>query len=262
MLDHIRGVIFDMDGVIYRGNQPLAGAGETLAFLAEARIPYVMVTNNSSQTAAQYEAKLRGMGFAVPAERVITSAAATARYLKRLAPKGGRVYLLGEAGLRAEVERAGFTLADRSVDFVVVGIDRGLTYDKLRIAVRALLAGARFVATNPDLLLPMEDGFDPGNGVVLAALSAATGIQPTVIGKPEPPLIELALEVLGRDASETAIVGDQLRTDILAGRRVGLFTIMVLTGSSHVEEITALGISPDLVVEDLPALIAAWRAAR
>lgn len=257
--ERIRGVILDMDGVLYRGSTPLPGAREIIGFFQEVGIAYALATNNSARTANQYQQVLERMGIVVPVERILTSAMAAAWYLRRLAPQGGTVFVIGEEGLLQEIAAAGFTLSAEDPRFVVSGLDRTLTYEKLAIACRAISRGAKFIGTNADPILPTEDGFIPGSGAILAAIAKATGVEPVILGKPEAPLVEMALERLGTTPETTAMIGDQLGTDILGGKRLGLRTILVLSGVSRREHIEESGVVPDLVVSGLPELLELWR---
>jgi 4-nitrophenyl phosphatase len=255
----MRAVLIDMDGVLYRGQTALAGAGELLAFLRDAGLKYLLVTNNSTLSQEQFAARLAGMGIAVAPESIMTSGVATAAYLRTLAPAGTTVNVVGEEALVNEMRKAGFTLAGRDAAYVVCGWDKTITYEKLKIACLAIRAGARFIGTNPDKTYPLEHDIIPGAGSIIAALVAATDTQPTIVGKPEPIIIEQALRWLGATAAETAILGDRLDTDVLAAYNSGALSILVLTGISTAAEAAAATVKPDLIYADLPALIAAWR---
>lgn len=260
-LASIQGFIIDIDGVLYRGGQPLAGAREFIEFLQAEGTPFLLLTNNSTRTPAQYVDKLRRMGIEVDEETTLTSAQATAMYLEQAAP-GARVYLIGEEGLRAEIAGRGFILAEEDVEFVVVGMDTHLTYDKLRMATLAIRRGATFIGTNPDRTFPSEEGIVPGCGAILAALEAATDVRPLVIGKPQRTMFELALARMGTGQGTTAVLGDRLDTDILGGKEVGLLTILVLSGVTSRHDLESSSIVPDLVFEGLDQLQAAWQEAR
>jgi len=167
------------------------------------------------------------------------------------------VYAIGEEGLRAALGER-YTIAEEGADFVVVGMDTGLTYEKLRVATLLIRGGARFIATNPDKTLPTEEGLVPGNGASLAALEAATGVAPFVVGKPEPASFDLALARMGVGKEGTAVIGDRLETDILGGRRAGLSTILVLSGATSRQELENSTIKPDLVFENVRQLYESW----
>ena len=246
----IAGVIADLDGVLYRGDAPIADAVRAFQHWEQAGTPYAFVTNNATKSANAFADKLTRMGVKTAPDQVITSSIATAAYLQtRWAPKTP-VYVLGSAALAAVVEQAGFLVTEDKPAAVVVGLDRDFTYARLRTAVRAILAGATFIGTNADILLPVEDGFDPGAGTMLAAIAAATRTQPLIIGKPEPRMIEMALERLGTPRENTVMIGDQIATDILAGQRAGLRSILVTTGVAG----DASG-TPDQTVDSLMELV-------
>ncbi len=261
-LTQLRHCIIDMDGVLYRGSTPITGATAFLGFLRQRGIPFLLLTNNSTLTAEQYVAKLAGMGVAVEAECILTSAEATARYLAAIASPGTEVYAIGEDGVEAELTERGFVLRDDTkVAYVVVGFDRHFTYRKMATASLAIRGGARFVGTNPDKTFPSELGQMPGNGAVLAAIEASTDTAPVVIGKPKPAIFELALQKLGAEAATSAVVGDRLDTDILGGQRVGLVSVLVLSGVTSAQQLRGSSIAPDLVYKDVAALHRAWRDA-
>jgi 4-nitrophenyl phosphatase len=258
-LTQLRSLIIDMDGVLYRLNTPLAGAAGFVQFLRETGKHFLLVTNNSTLTVAQYVAKLAGMGIPASEGDILTSAEATAQYLASMTPPGTRVYVIGEHGIRAALQKRGFVLADDSdVAYVVAGLDRRLTYDKLRAAALAIRAGAQFIGTNPDKTLPTEAGLIPGTKAILAALEVATGTPPLIIGKPEPAMLQLALQKLQAEPGTTAIIGDGLETDIAGGHRLGLTTILVLTGVTSPEQLAQSALQPDLVYPDIAALHRAW----
>ena len=260
-LSVIRHLLIDMDGVLYRGSTALPGGQELLALLDEIGVSYLMVTNNSTLTPRAFAQRLGRMGMQVDESRVMTSAVATAAYVASLAPAGTRVNVVGETGLVEALQQRGFVLAGRKADYVVAGWDKTLTYEKLKTACLAIRDGAVFVGTNPDKTYPLERDIIPGAGSILAALIAATDVQPIIVGKPEPIIIEQSLALLGARAEETAILGDRLDTDILGGRRAGIATILVLTGISTAEEAAASPTPPDAVFPDLPQLLAAWERA-
>jgi 4-nitrophenyl phosphatase len=257
----IRHMLIDMDGVMYRGATALPGASDLISFLDDNTISYLLVTNNSTLSQAQFSQRLAGMGIPVPEERIITSAVATAAYLSTLAPAGTRVNVIGEDGLVGEIRKRGFVLAGREAEYVVVGWDKTINFDKLKTACLAIRDGATFIGTNPDKTYPLEHDIIPGAGSILAALVAATDVQPLVVGKPEPIIIEQSLRILGARAEETASLGDRLDTDILGGHRAGTTTILVLTGIATAEEVERAPVQPDYVFRDLTTLLARWRPA-
>ena len=250
-------LIIDMDGVIYRGDQAIVGAKEFVALLQREGVPFLFLTNNSTRTPGQYVTKLDKMGIAIEEKDVLTSAQATALYLEKIALSGSRVYAIGEEGLRAAL-REKYTIAEEEASFVVVGMDTRLTYEKLKTATLLIRGGARFIATNPDKTLPTEEGLVPGNGAAIAALEAATGVIPFVVGKPEPAIFELALARMGVGKEGAAVIGDRLETDILGGQMAGLSTILVLSGAASRQELENSTIKPDLVFENVRQLYEAW----
>lgn len=254
----LNAFILDMDGVLYRGHQRLDAAAEFLSFLQARHLAYILLTNNSTRTPASVAARLREVGIDVDASNIITSSVATASYLKHQRPNGARVFVIGEEGLRAPLADEGFTLVENGqADYVVLGMDRTVTYEKLKRATLLIRAGAQFIATNPDTTFPTPEGLVPGAGSLIAALKATTGESPLVIGKPEPTCFNLALEKLGADKATTAAIGDRLDTDILGAQRAGLHTILVLTGVSTRSDLDTSVVQPDWVFENLFDLMAA-----
>ncbi len=261
LIDEVLTFLLDMDGVLYVGNTPIEGAAKTVAYLRRKGKKIIFMTNNSGSTRRAYVQKLAKMGIAARESDVLTSGYVAMLYLRERAPRA-RVYVVGELGLKKELINGGFKiLADRraeEADFVVVGLDRAMSYKKLTAGVRALLAGAELIATNMDATYPTEGGLSPGAGAVVGALSASSGKQPkVVIGKPSPFMIKLALGIVGSRPSETAIVGDKLATDILAGKRFGLKTILVLSGVTSKGDIRKIDVEkmPDLVVPSIKSLM-------
>ena len=254
-LKNLKAFVFDMDGVLYAGSQRLPGAAELLADLQRRNFPFVLLTNNSTATPAKVSARLAEMGMIIAPAQIITSSLAAVAYLKQLRPDGARVFVIGEDGLREPMQAAGFTLADEGpADFVVVGMDRTITYGKLKRATLLIRAGAPFIATNPDPTYPAPEGLVPGCGALIAALKTTTGVSPLIIGKPEPASFQVALQKLGAEARHTAAIGDRLDTDILGGRRAGLRTILVLTGVTPRHELATSDIQPDWVFDNLSEL--------
>lgn len=253
-LSAIRGLLLDMDGVIYRGDTPTPGAPEFFQFLRVAGIEFSLITNNSTRTIAQYVEKLAKMGIFVEDEEVLPVGEATAEYLSANAPAGARVFVIGQNGLIEPLHRAGFKLTDQRPRYVVVGMDVHFTFEKLRIACQAIRAGAGFIASNRDATLPVEDTVLPGSGALVAAIEVCSGEHPVVIGKPEPAMLEAAMARLGMMPDEVAMVGDRLETDVIAGKRAGVTTMLVLTGVTSSEEVERSTTKPDHVFQDLNEL--------
>jgi 4-nitrophenyl phosphatase len=259
ILRSLRHLIIDMDGVLYRGDEAIAGTGELLGLLRRRGIGFVLATNNSTQTPQQFVDKLAGMSVQVHAQEVLTSSLATAGYLARIALPGTRVFLVGMDGLQTALQVAGFRLVEDGAEFVVAGMDFTICYERLAQASLQIRAGARFIGTNPDLTFPSERGILPGAGSLLAFLEAASGVQPTIIGKPGTAMLEQALARMGAQPATTAMLGDRLETDILAGQRARLHTFLVLSGVTDEVMLSASEIQPDLVFNDVAHLHAAWR---
>lgn len=257
LLRPIRALISDLDGTLVAGDRPQPGLLPFLALLRRRAIALTVVTNNTVRTPEQYRTRLAALGAALDADQIVTAAQAAAEYLRGELAPGAALFVVGESGLRGALREAGFTLLDDSASpaaAVVVGGDRTVTHEKLKHAIRHVRAGARFIGTNPDVLVPVEDGLAPEAGVLLAAIAAGAGASPTIIGKPERALLDLAMRRMGSTPATTAILGDRLDTDILAGRRLGLTTIFVLTGADDLAAIRAKGITPDLTVSGLAEL--------
>lgn len=262
LLERYRGArafIIDMDGVLYRGGQPLPGVNDFFNALELRERKIILATNNSTASPADYVVKMAKMGITVTADQVVTSSTVTRGYLQEHLPAGSTVYVVGMPALSQQVfEGTSFVPADESsttIDAVVAGLDFTFTYEKLRVATRAIRAGAAFIATNTDATLPAEDGVLPGSGSIMAAIATASGAPPVVMGKPEPVMVEQALKACGVSADEAVMVGDRLDTDILAGNRASVLTALVLTGVSTREDLATSPILPDLVFSDLPAML-------
>ncbi|ASJ11565.1 HAD-IIA family hydrolase [Thermococcus thioreducens] len=256
------GLIFDMDGVIYRGSEPIEGARELINFLKEVGIPFIFLTNNSTRDPAMYREKLLSIGIDVPEEVIVTSGLATRLYMERHF-EPGNVFVIGGEGLHREMERLGWGIvgieearkgAWRQVRYVVVGLDPDMTYEKLKYATLAIRNGARFIGTNPDTTYPAEEGLYPGAGSIIAALKASTGKEPLIIGKPNEPAYEVARSKLD-GVDEIWMVGDRLDTDILFAKRFGMKAVMVLTGVSTLKDVKETGIRPDLVLPSVRELL-------
>ncbi|WP_431202486.1 HAD-IIA family hydrolase [Bradyrhizobium betae] len=245
----IRGIISDLDGVAYRGDTAIPSSVTAFRTWHEQGMPYAFVTNNSTKSAAQFAAKLAGIGIPAEPEQVFNTISAATALLARRWPRGTSVYAIGEQPLFAAIEAAGYDLAAADPEVVVLGFDSTLDYAKLRTAIRAALAGATIIATNPDVLTPVHDGYDPCVGVLTAAVIAAVpSVTPIVVGKPHPFLIEQALEYLGTAKHETIMIGDQLATDIAAGNAAGLRSILL---ASDVPFNSATDVIPHRVISTL-----------
>ena len=253
----IKHLIIDMDGVLYRGDQPMPGLCEFFAWLRERSIAFILATNNSTRTPQEYADKLARMGVQVSPAEILHSGHAVARYLARDYPRGTRVHVFGMPSLKQAMTDEGFILADEDVSLVVASMDRAITYEKLKRATLLIRGGARFIATNLDPTNPSEEGLIPGTGSMIVALEAASGTKPMAIGKPEPIIYQLAMEQMGARPETTAALGDRADTDILGGKRAGLMTICVLSGSSDRAEAEAF--EADMIFDDIAHLLETWR---
>lgn len=253
------GFIIDLDGTLYRGSERLPLAAAFINELRDSGVPYVLMTNNSTRTPEEVAGHLNRLGIPAAAGDVLTSAQAAARYLDDL-NEGKRVFCIGEGGLKTALEEAGCTFAERDADFVVQGLDRTFDYGTIKKAMDLIRGGARFVVTNPDVRLPTEDGFIPGAGSIAKAIETASGVQPVIIGKPSTIITGFALDRIGLPASSVWMVGDNYRTDMLAGHHAGCRTALLLTGITDAASIPALaeetGVTCDFVGEHLGEFMA------
>ena len=263
----MRGLLIDLDGVVYTGREPIAGAAEFVAEARRRRMNFLLVTNNSTTSPELVAERLRGMQIQVEPQEILTSAQAAVAYVRAQCEAGAPVRIIGEAGLRQAAEAEGLVIVEdgeATCDWVIAGLDRSFNYEKLTGATRAIIGGARFVATNADALLPIEGGqVLPGAGTIIAAIKTATAVEPVVLGKPEPGLFEHGLRRLGHlRPDEAAMIGDRLDTDVVGGRRAGLHTILVLTGVTTPSEATAAHPPPDAVVPNLASVadLFGWRS--
>lgn len=235
----IKNVICDIDGVLMHDNRAVPGADLFLARIQEQKMPLVILTNYPSQTAQDLSNRFAAAGLDVPESAFFTSAMATADFLKR--QEGKKAYVIGEGALIHELYNAGFTITDINPDFVIVGETRSYNWDMMHKAAYFVANGARFIATNPDY---HGHGFVPACGALCAPIEKITGRQPFVVGKPSPWIIRSALNKMQAHSEDTVIVGDNLRTDILAGFQAGLETILVLTGVSTLNDVENMPFRP------------------
>ncbi len=245
----IEGIVFDLDGTLYRGDEPVPGAADFVAAAREKGVRCLFVTNRSSRAPEEVADQLNGLSIPCEPGDVLTSAQAAAEWL------GGKsVFMIGGDGLKTALLERGVRLTELAPDAVVVGYDEELTYEKLARACLLIAAGARFIGTNPDRAIRTERGLLPGAGSILAALETATRVKPTIVGKPEPRIMTQALARFGLPADRALAVGDNLDTDIPAGARAGMRTALVLTGVSTRADLAAAAVRPDIVAEDYAEL--------
>ena len=244
----------DMDGVLVREEHPIPGAAEFVTRLRELGLPFLVLTNNSMYTRRDLAARLAANGLEVPEESIWTSALATADFLQSQRP-GGTAFAIGEAGLLTALHTVGYTLTERDPDYVVLGETRTYSFERISQAIRLIVGGARFIATNPDPTGPTPDGPLPATGSVAALISRATGVEPYFVGKPNPLMMRSALNAIDAHSETTAMVGDRMETDVVSGLEAGMFTVLVLTGSTQREEAEAFPYRPSRIVESIADLI-------
>src|SRR6478736_402926 len=250
----IRSWLMDMDGVLVHEAEALPGADRFLAALRAHGRPFLVLTNNSIYTRRDLAARLRTSGLEVPEEAIWTSALATARFLEDQRPAGS-AFVIGEAGLTTALHQSGYTLTERNPDYVVLGETRTYSFERITQAIRLIAGGARFIATNPDPTGPAPDGPLPATGSVAALISKATEVEPYYVGKPNPLMIRSALNALDAHSETTAMVGDRMDTDVVAGLEAGLETVLVLTGVTTREQAERFSYRASRVVESVADLI-------
>lgn len=251
--------IFDLDGTIYLGDQPLPGAAETVAALRAAGKRTIFLSNNPTRTRAQYAAKLSHMGIPTPVEDIVNSSFVMAQWLLREAP-GATLFVVGEEPLMSDLRDAGFRFSERAgeIDVVVASFDRTFVYHKLQVAFDAIRAGARLVATNPDRYCPTPAGGEPDAAAMIAAIEACTGARcDPIVGKPSPIMVATITQLLGLPPERCIMVGDRLETDIKMGVDAGMATCLVLTGDATRAKLAASGLAPTLVLERIDGLLEA-----
>ena len=249
-MDGIKNYLMDMDGVILRGTTLIPGAAEFVEHLREQDLPFLILTNNSLYTPRDLQVRLSYMGLHVQPEAIFTSALATAQFLHDQRP-GGRAYAIGESGLTTALHDIGYVLTDQEPEYVVLGETTTYSFERITRAIRFVTAGARFIATNPDAMGPGEGGIVPATGSVAALISAATGVKPYFVGKPNPLMMRTALRTLNAHSENSVMIGDRLDTDIIAGTESGLRTILVLTGVTTREEVERYPYRPTWVRESI-----------
>lgn len=245
-----KGYLIDLDGTMYRGEEKIEEASDFVKALRERGVPYLFVTNNSTRKPEQVAEKLEHFDIPATGEQVFTTSMATANFIYER-KQDATVYIIGEEGLHDALVEKGFTLVDENPDFVVVGLDREITYEKLAKACLAVRGGATFISTNGDIAIPTEHGLLPGNGSITSVIAVSTTVDPIFIGKPESIIMEQALKVLGTTKEETLMVGDNYDTDILAGMNADMDTLLVHTGVTTVEKLTEYEVQPTHVVHNL-----------
>ncbi|WP_436861048.1 TIGR01457 family HAD-type hydrolase [Staphylococcus caeli] len=254
-MKNYKAYLIDLDGTMYKGTKEIDGAAQFIEYLNQHQIPHLYVTNNSTKEPEEVVLKLKEMGISAQPNEVVTSAMATAEFISQASP-GASVFMLGGSGLKNALTSHGLELKnDEFVDYVVIGLDEAVTYEKLAIATLGVRQGAKFISTNQDVSILKERGFLPGNGAITSVVSVSTGVQPVFIGKPEPIIMNKALDILGLERSEVAMVGDLYDTDIMSGINVDIDTIHVQTGVTTKEEIEQKSVPPTHTFKDLNEVI-------
>lgn len=253
--DHpIHSWLTDMDGVLVHEQAALPGAADFIAALQQYGRPFLVLTNNSVFTPRDLRARLSRSGIDIPEDSIWTSALATARFLAEQAP-GSSAYVIGEAGLTSAMHEEGFILADSDVEFVVLGETRTYSFEAITRAIRLVKGGAKFIATNPDVTGPSAEGPLPATGAVAAMITAATGIHPYYIGKPNPLMMRTALNRIGAHSETSVMIGDRIDTDVKSGLEAGMRSVLVLSGSTREEEIAQYPFRPTTVLDGIADVV-------
>jgi NagD protein len=253
-LEGVKNYLIDMDGVIVSGDTLIRGAAEFIHRLGDQGIPFLIFTNNSQYTPRDLQVRLHHIGLDVPPDAIFTSALATAQFLNSQRP-GGSAFAIGESGLTTALHDIGYVLTDQVPEYVVLGETRTYSFERITQAIRFIDAGARFIATNPDVIGPGEGGLVPATGAVAALINAATNIKPYFIGKPNPLMMRTALRTLNAHSEDSAIIGDNMNTDIVAGIESGLKTILVLTGVTSREQAKRFPYRPTWILNSIADVV-------
>jgi glycerol 3-phosphatase-2 len=252
------GLIVDLDGVVWLGGEPVPGSVAALAALRARQVPLVFLTNDPTRSRAEVAARLRRIGVDVTEAEVVTSGSALASFVQQREGSGKTAFVIGSPSLKSELVGTGLELrsgeAGRDAEIVAVGGHEGFDYHELRIAAQAIRRGASFYAAGRDATFPTPDGPWPATGSILAAVETAAGVRATIVGKPEPYIFEVACSLMA-DCHQVAIVGDHIESDVAGGKRAGLRTILVLSGTTSNAELTTAVVKPDVVLEDLSRLL-------
>lgn len=244
----------DMDGVLVHEGHPVPGANEFIRRLTESHKRFLVLTNNSIYTPRDLASRLQAAGLDVPVGAIWTSALATAKFLNDQRPEGS-AYVIGESGLTTALHEVGYILTDLDPEYVVLGETRTYSFSAITRAIRLIEKGARFIATNPDVVGPSNEGSLPACGAVAAMITKATGVEPYFVGKPNPLMMRSGLNAVEGHSESTAMVGDRMDTDIVAGMEAGLYTCLVLTGVTRKEDIDRFPFRPSKVVNSIADLV-------
>jgi NagD protein len=250
----IKSWLTDMDGVLVHEGVAIPGAAELIKHWQDTQTPFLVLTNNSIYTPRDLSARLVAGGLNVPEDSIWTSALATAAFLDKQQPKG-TAYVIGESGLTQALHDIGYTQTDNNPDYVVLGETRNFNFENLTKAIRLINAGARFIATNPDATGPSADGPLPATGSVAALITKATGMEPYIVGKPNPMMFRSAMRKIGAHSESTGMIGDRMDTDVVAGIEAGLHTVLVLTGIADDAEIKKYPFRPTEILNSVQDLV-------
>lgn len=253
-LKQVRGLVIDMDGVLWQGDRPLPGIQKFFNTLRQQNIQFILTTNNNTMPPEGFVKKAATMGVALTLDNIMTASLATLSYLQAHYPAGSPVYVIGEPPLKKMVMEAGFELAEKDVKAVVVALDRQFTYEMLKRGSILIRDGAEFIGVNPDACYPTAEGLAPGSGPIVAALACASGVEPKFMGKPERFIFETCLQRMGLQPHQAASLGDRLDTDIEGGLRAGMKAILVLSGVTKAEEAKKSAIHPTWVFTGIDEL--------
>jgi NagD protein len=251
---NITAWLTDMDGVLVHEGHAIPGAAELIQKWLETETPFLVLTNNSLYTPRDLAARLQAGGLHVPEDRIWTSALATAAFLNKQKPRGS-AYVIGDVGLTTALHEVGYIMTDHNPDYVVLGETRNFNFENLTKAVRLILNGARFIATNPDATGPSQEGVLPATGSVAALITKATGREPYIVGKPNPMMFRSALNKIKAHSETTGMIGDRMDTDVVAGIEAGLHTVLVLTGISDQAEIEKYPFRPTEILQSVADLV-------
>ena len=250
-----KGFLIDMDGVIYKGSEPIPGAVEFINSLREKGYPFLFLTNNSQRTPRDVCYKLRKLGFNVNDEDIFTCAMATARYLASR-KEHGTAYVIGEGGLLTELHNVGYSIVDDHPDYVIIGEGRTIMLESVDKAINMIMNGAKLIATNLDPNCPVGSGKTrAGCGAFVAMLEFATGKQAFSVGKPSPVMMRMARKILQLSTDETIMIGDTMSTDILGAGSMGFTTVLTLSGVTKESDLDQFGYTPDFIIKSVNDLL-------
>ena len=258
MKHDIKAVILDMDGVLWKDSDPIGNLPIIFQRFTDENVRVILATNNATSTVGQYLQKIKHMGVSLSEDQIVTSGQAVIYYLRKTYPTGSKVYVVGSDGLKSMVTDAGFPLDENYAVAVVVGVDRDISYNKIRIASKLIREGAEFIGTNPDKTFPTPRGLEPGAGSIIASVAAASEKEPLYVGKPGRIMMDLALSHLQGITKEQVLqVGDRLDTDIAAGQNYGCLTAVVLSGVTSLAMAQQWRPEPDFIYNDLAEIVGA-----